>query len=146
MSDKLSESAIVRALADEAAKRITRKAIAELQQMTDRLSGDESGLETTWDEICVQMQHEQSFHWDAYDHTVRAILTSQTNELPKHERDALWLQTNAGIDWSCDAPEDREAYPVNTDDIVDHLANNYVYAEADRWSNSRIRAYLDRCE
>jgi hypothetical protein len=144
MSNKLSESNIVRAVADQAAKRITRKAIATLQQMTDRMSGDDSGLETAWDEICVQMQHEQSFYWDAYDDTVRAILAGHAAELSKHEREALWLQTDAGNDWDCKEPEDREAYPVCDDDIVNYLANEYVYGEAERWSNARIRAYLER--
>jgi hypothetical protein len=57
----MSESAIVREVAEKAARRITRKVIATLQQMTDRLSGDDSELKTTWDEICAQLQYEKSF-------------------------------------------------------------------------------------
>jgi DNA-binding SARP family transcriptional activator len=72
MSDRLSESAIVRAVADQATRRILRKTIATLQQMTDRTSGDDSGLKTTWDEICAQVQYEQSIDWDAFDQTARA--------------------------------------------------------------------------
>jgi len=144
MSDKLSESTIVRAVADQAARRIARKVVAALQKMDDTMSGDDSELETTWDEICVQVQYEQSFYWDAYDQTVRSILAGHVAELPKHEREAIWLQSNAGNDWDCKDAEDREAYPVSDDDIVDYLANEYVYEEAGRWSNARIRAYLDR--
>jgi len=68
----LSESSIVRTVAELAARRITRKVIKEPRQMTDTMSGDDSELKTTWDEICAQVQYEESFHWDAYDHTVRA--------------------------------------------------------------------------
>ena len=37
MSDRLSKSAIVRAVAEEAAQRITRKVIAALQDMNDTI-------------------------------------------------------------------------------------------------------------
>ena len=32
------------------------------------------------------------------------------------------------------------------DEIVDYLVGKYVYAEADRWSNARIRAFTDRMD
>lgn len=144
MSDPLSESGIVRAVAETAAQRITRKVIAHLQSMDETLSGDDSVLKTPWDEICVQVQYEASFFWDAYDDTVQGIVRGYVTELPKHEREAIWLQTDAGSDWDYEEPEDREPQPVCDDDIVDYLAHEYVYVEAGRWSNARIRAYLDR--
>jgi hypothetical protein len=144
MSEGLSESAIVRAVAEKAARRIARKVIAALQQMKDKLSGDDSGLKTTWDEICAQVQYEKSFSWDAYDDTVRTIVGAQIATLPKHEREALWLQTTPGIDWDRKEPDDREAHPLCDDDIVKWLIDKYVYAEAANWSNARIRAYIER--
>jgi hypothetical protein len=97
MSEGLSESAVVRAIAEKAARHVTRKVIAALQHMTDTLSGDDSGLETTWDEICPQVQYEKSFSWNSYNDTVRRIVGAQIATLPKHEREAIWLQTDAGI-------------------------------------------------
>ena len=144
MSDPLSESGIVLAVAETAAQRITRKVIAHLRGMHDTTSGDDSELKTTWDEICVQMQDEPSCYWDAYDDTVQGIVRGYVTELPKHEREAIWLQTDAGSDWDYEEPEDREPQPVCDDDIVDYLAQEYVYKEAGRWSNARIRAYFDR--
>ncbi len=144
MNERLSETAIVCAVAHEAARRITRKVIAYLQSRTDTLSGDDSELKTTWDEICVQVQVQESIYWDDYDDTVRDIVRGYIFELPKHEREAIWWQTDARVDWDCAEPEDREAYPVIDDDIVDYLVGKYVYAEADRWSNARIRAFTDR--
>lgn len=108
------------------------------------MSGDDSGLKTTWDEICVQVQDEESFYWDAYDHTVRTVVGAQIGGLAKHERDALWLQTEAGADWDSERQGDSEADPVRDDDIIDYLAREYVYAEAGNWSNARIRAYIER--
>ena len=144
MSDRLSESAIVRAVAQEAATRLSRRAITALQKMKHTLSGDGSELKTTWDEICVQIQYAESFSWDAYDLTVRSLVSGFVDELVRHEREAIWLQTDAGTDWDCDEPQDREPYPVVDDDIVDYLLHQYVYAEAGRWSNVRIRAFIDR--
>lgn len=144
MSDKLSESAIVRAVAQEASRLITRKVIRGLQNMKYTLSGDDSELKTTWDEICAQIQYEQSFSWDSYDETVRSYLNGYVNELPRHAQEAIWLQTDAGGDWYYEDPDDRDAFPVCDDDIVDYLAREYVYAEAGRWSNTRIRAFIDR--
>ena len=105
MSEGLNESAIVRAVAEEAARRLTRKVVVDLQRMTDKMSGDDSELKTIWEEICAQVQYEESFFWEAYDDTVRAIVGGYTAKLPKHEREAIWLQTDAGSDWDCEEPD-----------------------------------------
>lgn len=143
MADQLSESGIVREVADIAAERITRKVIKDLQRMKDTLSGDESGLATTWDEICVQVQRNHSFYWDAYDQTVRNFVEKYVNDLPQLEINAIWLQTEQGIDWKYEEPEDREPYPTCQDDVVDYITREHVYGEAGNWSNARIQAYLN---
>lgn len=62
MNELLSKKSIVRALAHALCQRLTRRLIKQLQKMTDALhSGDGSGLQNAWDEICVQVQYEQSF-------------------------------------------------------------------------------------
>lgn len=146
MSKTLSEVSIIYTVAKLSASRIARKAIHDLQQMTVTMSGDDSGLKNTWDEICVQIQQEESFFWDAYDQTVYSIVDGHISELLEHEREAIWLQTETGIDWSCDEPEARNGYPVVDDDIVQYVTKEYVYPEADRWSNARIRQYIERSE
>ncbi|MDA1053291.1 MAG: hypothetical protein O3C40_22800 [Planctomycetota bacterium] len=143
MTDKLSESSIVSAVAKEAAERVARRVIAALQRMEETLAGDDSGLKTTWDAICVQVQYEQSFYWDAYDDTVRGIVKGYIADLRRHETEAIWLQTNEGSDWQCDDEEDREAYPVWEGDIINYITSEYVYEEAGRWTNARIRSYFD---
>lgn len=144
MREGLSESAIVRAVARTTARRITRKVLAALQLITVKLSSDQTELETGWDEICVQVQHEKSEHWGAYDETVRGIVNDQIAAVPEHEQDAMWLQTDGGIDWSCKEPDHRDEFPVCSDDIVEWLTTEYVYAEAESWSNARVRAYIER--
>jgi hypothetical protein len=145
MTDRLSESGIVSAVAEEASQRITRKVIAALQGMKDTLlSGDDSELETTWDEICVQVQDEESFFWDTYDEIVRDMVRGHVAQLPRYKREAIWLQTVAGSDWDSEEPESREPYPVVDDDVVDYLVPKYVYSQAADFSNTRIEAYLAR--
>ncbi len=96
-----------------------------------------------WDEICVQVQFEQSFYWDAYEQTVWQLAAAFVEELPAHEREAIWLQTPEGDDWDCEDESEREPYPVNNDDIVKYLLHENLYYEAGKWSNDRIREYLD---
>jgi hypothetical protein len=144
LTDKLSEREIVRAVADATAKRIARRVISALVQMRHTLSGDGSGLKTTWAEICVQVQYQESFKWHVYDYTVRSLAEGYVLELSKHEREAIWLQTDPGGDWDCEKPEQRDSYPVFDEDIIHYVTHEYVYAEAGRWSNTRIRAFIDR--
>lgn len=139
------ERAIVCALAERVCQRLTRRAITRLQSINGEalLSGDDSGLQNTWDEICVQVQSEESFAWDSYDQTVRACLQADVEELARHEQEAIWLQTPRGLEWAGEEDAKTESCPVDHSDIIDYLLAEYVYAAADRWSNARIRGYLD---
>ena len=144
MSRSLSESTIVREVAGVACARIARKTIADLKRMKGTLSDDDSGLKTTWDEICVQVQDEHSVDSDAYEKTVRSMVSTHAVELVPYEREAIWLQTKSGIQWDSDDLESREDSPVFDDEIIDYITTEHVYAEADRYSNSRIRNFFDR--
>jgi hypothetical protein len=144
MKPNLSEAGIVRALAEQVAQRMTRKTITALCGRTETTSGDDSGLKTVWDEICVQVQYEESILWDAYDLTVRSFIEAYVEDLQPHEQSALWLQTDQGCGWACEEPDDRDDDPVFNSDIVDYVVKDYVYIEAGRWSNRRIRAFIDQ--
>src|SRR5436309_3104975 len=145
MSRTLSESSVVRALADQVCKRLTRRLIATLQKLNNGLlSGQDSGLKNTWDEICAQVQFEESFSWDVYDEAVRAVAASDVEKLLPHEREAIWLQTTAADDWDCEDESRRHPYPVLNEEIVNYLVGEYIYSQAGNWSNHRLRSYLDR--
>lgn len=144
---ELTEHAIVRALAEHTCRRIARKTILSLQaiNMEEALqSSKESGLKNTWDEICAQFQDEFWLCWDVYELTIRSIVEAEVEELQSHEREAIWMQTKEGKVWESEDEGDREPYPVCRDDVVEYLMRTYIFAEADRWTNKRIRAYLDR--
>ena len=144
MSTALSETTIVKAVATQAIQRLTRKAVADLQRMKHTLSGDDSELKTTWDEICAQVQYEHFFAWEVYDQTVRAVVEGLVADLPQHEKQAIWLQTDAGFDWDCEEPASRRSNPVTEDDIVEYVTSEHDYAEAGKWSNARVRAFIER--
>jgi hypothetical protein len=107
-------------------------------------SGDDSGLTNAWEEICVQVQGEQSALWDAYDVMVRQVVSIEVTALPGHERDAVWLQTPEGEQWDAEVEDEREKSPVAEDNIIDYLTNDHVYSAAANWSNPGIRKYLEQ--
>ncbi len=140
-----TQERIVKALSRAVALRLSRRAVVRLQKMRHTLSGDDSELKTTWDEICAQVQGDESQFWDAYESAMSDALVWDVSQLPIHERQALWLQSPEGEDWDCQDDERKDDEPpVSDDDIVRHLVHDYLLAEAGRWSNPRIRAFLDR--
>ncbi len=142
---KLSEFSIVYDLAEHVARRMTQRTIEELQDMTETLgSGDDSGMQNVWEEICVQVQYDEFPFWDAYVQTAKGLILGTVEDLPAHEREALWLKSDQGDEWDSEDEDQREAYPVLNDDIVDYLWNEHVLPEAARFSNERTRGYLDR--
>lgn len=110
--------------------------------MKDTLSDE---LETTWEEICVQVQGEESGDWDAYDLTVKQTLLGSVTQLHQREREALWLQTEAGLEWAS-RREDGYAAAASVDDeeIAEYLKDNFIYPAAEDWSNERTRAFFER--
>lgn len=141
---RLSLSKIVEDLAEQESRRIANRTIRALQRMRDTLSGDDSGLATTWEEVCVQVQCEHSIYWSAYVETIDALVGADVAELQPYIREAIWLQTQQGWDWDCEDEDERDAAPVYEPDVTEYIVSNYVMSAADNWSNSRIRAFKER--
>jgi hypothetical protein len=145
MKSKLSAFTIVRTLGNLVCQRISRQVIRNLQGLNDKnslLSGDDSGLVNIWDEVCVQMQLEESCFWDVYEDLIETFVRSYVEKLPDHERDAAWLITFEGESWNCEPEDDRDPDPVFHDDIVKHISG-CVLTIGNDWSNHRIRSYID---
>jgi hypothetical protein len=145
MKSKLSVFTIIRTLGNLVCQRVSRQVIRNLQELNDKdslLSGDNSGLVNVWDEICVQMQLEESCFWEGYEDLIETFVRSYVEKLPDHERDAAWLITFEGESWNCEPEDDRDPDPVFHDDIVKHISG-YVLTTGNDWSNHRIRSYID---
>jgi hypothetical protein len=142
---------ILAELADHEASRISRKVIRILQGMKDLLSGEDSNLGNTWNEICLQVQTEPSFSWDAYRETIERLVLEEVRKAPTLTRQIMWLQTDPGQDWAFEADsvenESAPAYksaPFVDDGIVDYICREYVLSKAADWSNAAIRRALER--
>ena len=140
---------VTRLHADALCHRLTRRLIRYLQSRTDcRLSGDDTVLANIWDEVCVQIQHEESFYWDVYEETMSLSMFWYLQELTDYDQLAIWLQTDDGWSWQWDIDNDSEEIEGKQpdfllDDLVTYILRKYVYQEAERWSNRRITAYID---
>lgn len=110
--------------------------------MESGLSGDDSGLENAWNEVCVQVQHQQSFYWETYLQTIRDYIAGSIEDLKRYELEAIWLQTPEGDAWDTEDIDDREANPVYNGDIVEYVLHA-VLGEAANYENRAIREYLD---
>jgi len=108
-------------------------------------SGDDSCLKNVWDEVCVQVQGQESTVWDAYLDTIRQLISAYLDELDVELKRAIWLQTDAGIDWATneDQEDTREhdiPLPDDTEDITEHILADVLSSAAD-WTNARIERY-----
>jgi hypothetical protein len=144
------EDRIVSELADAVCKRIVRQTRMALTKMTDcRLSGDDSPLKNSWEEICVQCQDENSIFCSAYEDTIRKFVRMFMQKLQRFEIEAVWLQTTALYDDMTDEEFDRmqaaeERPAINEASVEDHIIQNYIYSLAGDWTNKRIRKFIDR--
>lgn len=121
-----------------------------LRKIEAGLSGEDYGLRNAWEEICVQVQDQHSIDWDAYIDTIDQSIIHALPELPDYWREAIWLQTPEGEDWTIECeldaeegkPPNRVAPPVETSDIAEYISQ-YVLSRAADWSNRRIRRFLE---
>jgi hypothetical protein len=144
MKGALTETSIVRATAEDAATRVTRKVVRALQKMKHTLSGDDSELKTTWDEICAQVQCEESFFWDTYEATVRDLVAAYTSPSCNSTSGRLFGYRPMRVAIGNARIQGSPRLTRCSTTIVDYLIHQYVYAEAGRWSNARIRAFIER--
>lgn len=136
---------IISQFAERHCERICRATIKALQKITDcNLSGDDSVLKNTWDEICVQMQSEESYAWDAYVQTITATIAFEVERLPRPEQEAIWLRTPQGVDWAIDLEDEPAAVAICLDDITQYILHDFVLSKAGNYHNQRIEKYLDQ--
>lgn len=150
------EKSLIQEYAQAAATTIAEKAVAGLSKCTATLSGDDSGLRNTWEEICAQVQGEESFFWDAYQQFMRDVVLAELEKMSSRDLVAMWLQTDAGWDWHSDLEyqeqmdgtpsyrtHDTPTVPYVLDDIAAFIVQERLLSMAESYSNKNIRAYLE---
>ena len=140
--------------ADNAFAMVADAAQASLMRSRHVLSSDDSGLETTWDEICVQVQGEQTNFWDAYEAAMHDATLGVLQYLDRTVLETLWLHTDEGWDCRCDLRADEESgrtcradykkpdMPVDDEAIVRDIIANQLIPLAINYRNSRIEMFL----
>lgn len=138
------ENRLLHQFAIRAVEKPARRVIRALQLQTNGLlSGDDSGLENTWDEICAQVQSSQSYWWEAYLEVIDGWALSEADRVPRLEQDAIWLLHPHGEDWSCtQEAETAPQVPVCIED-VGQVIRDRVLEIAGGWSNPAIRRYVE---
>jgi len=137
------EDKILTTLSENLIEHIVRKTILSLQKMKTNLSGADSGLTNVWEEVCVQVQHEESFYGNIYEEEVYSIILSFINKISNTEKTLLWLMTENGSSYYDRDHSSSEELVYNDSDIVEYIKNGYLYSKAMDWSNERIRKYLN---
>jgi len=148
------ENLLNRNVADNAATVVADAAQAELMRSKHTLSGDDSNLKNTWEEICVQVRGERSYFWEAYESAMRDAVLCVLLFLDRNVLETLWLHTDDGWDlrYGLEAEQEegltsRPGYgppdiPVNDEAIARDIIANHLLTRACNYSNSRIEEFL----
>lgn len=148
---------LIRQYAHAAAERIRDDVINQLIDLNNTLSGDDSGLENAWEEICVQVQSgEESFFWEGYVDAMHDAILSALANAPERDSVALWLQTDQGWDWHWDfeweeenlphserAKLQPEPFPIGSEEIARYIEHQFLLPAAEEYSNLNIECYLE---
>jgi len=75
-------------------KNILDDAVKTIRAIPAKLSGDDSPLADSWEEIKEQVQHEKSLFWQAYLDTMKGIIESTVYSLSDEDRAAVAEKLN----------------------------------------------------
>ncbi len=114
--------------------------------MPPHLCGDDSLLANLWEDICVQEQQGKRsvFCEGTYEASLLGFLEGEVDEIDDATRWAIWYQTDAGITWNEDDGEPPEKWW--SEELGRFILECYVLPAAERYSNVRIRRYIERWE
>ena len=138
-------AALSRILSDK----ITRQTIRWMQNFDTALNM--GYLKNLWDDVCYQRQTEKSFSWSYYDDMILSFVAAQLKELSNYEVNGIWLQTDAIYDqldhMQSNGMTTASVYPeINLlcyiSDIARYVINEYIYRQADRWQNDKLKQLL----
>ena len=131
---------IIREVAKERCRKISGAVILELQKMKEAMqSGDDTPLRNVWDEICVQVQDEESVMWDAYLDTIQSLIEYRVEKIDLPTKRIIWFQAK-----DYNGYYDSQEEPVFSEDaIVKYILNDFLLPAAGNWTNKRIEKYLE---
>lgn len=133
---------IIKGVSDIRCKKISSKVIRYFQKMKEGMqSGEDTPLKNVWDEICVQVQGEESIFYSYYLDAARRYIYYEVEKLDECIKKAIWIQTDQYFDWQ-DDDNKHEALIYSEDDIIEYILHHFVLRKAEEWTNKRIESYL----
>lgn len=125
-------------------KQVMQTVTGELKAMEPSgLAGDDASLKSVWEEICAQVQGEESPEWHAYIQTIESTIEIVIETLQPEENCALWLYTDAGdrwIDENLPSTASQIDSPIfNLTNIVSELTIQLLSSASDYESRSLSR-------
>lgn len=135
----------IQSIADATADTLIKRLIRTMQRSIPGLLADQ-GAKNLWDELCAQVQNDDSPFSELYSEHVLKLLGKLASELSESERLAVWLVTYQGecfLDQAHEKIRVPAEVPVNNNEIADHLLQD-VLNEAMNYENSRIRVMTGR--
>lgn len=107
------------------------------------LSGDDSGLQNLWEEVCVQVQLQHSHFWNIYEEMMESMVEHEVSKLKPHQLMAAWLCTEAGNDWRFDDEEKREEPSADAEQVAHWVYTEHLMSLANNYTNVRVQEYLE---
>ena len=118
-------------------EKLIGNAIQALQNLSGPeflLLGEDSGLVSVWEEICVQVQQEQSPYWDAFQDTIENVLDDEFDKQHDAVKELLIYIDGADEDDDENANSKTNALMILKSDLID---------KAGWYENENILNYLD---
>jgi len=85
-------------------------------------SGDDSVLESFWEEYKFQVQREQSYAFEVYETCIRDVCRTVAEEMPEEEKSLIWLFTDEWFDWD----EEEVIAPAS---VINAALENSFYSQ-----------------
>lgn len=138
MSDTDYRDKLITQIAESQAEIVSDSVISILQEMTDGQSGDDSGLESTWDKICVQVQGELSSDWDNYKEIIELFIEKEIKNLSAEIKTAICLQ----IEDNSYVSKDKTESCYSDEDVIYYIKEK-IMSVAMNSSDAQVQEYLD---
>jgi hypothetical protein len=86
---------IIKGVSDISCNKITGRVIRFFQKMKEGMqSGVDTRLKNVWDEICVNVQEEESILFSCYLDTARKYIHNEVEKLDECIKKTIWIQTD----------------------------------------------------
>lgn len=137
----LTESLCISHIQNYHSKFIVDKVIRALKRQKKLLlSGEESGLKNLWEEYCVQLQQERSYHFETYIETLKNFIDDEISKQPQEIQKVLDFSENENFDKE-DEFENNE-FHYSRDNAIDEILKE-INTISLNFENKNIRKYLD---